>query len=299
MKYKRFVELCKMTQEELKEYVTQKLVDYGYDPVVNDGYVYAKGNGVDVLLTAHLDTVHKEVVKDVYVNNGIIKSPQGIGGDDRCGVFIILRILSETRLRPSILFCEDEEIGGVGSGEFVRSDYITDLEKLKFLVEIDRHGNNDAVFYSCDNPDFTRYITETTQFKENWGTFSDISNLSPICGVASVNLSCGYYKEHTSDEYVVYREMMNTKNVIVGLLKASARADHYEYIEEKVDWDTYYDRYGYSGLEGYIWVQWKENCDLQECFYSAQSKYEGFGFFFSDHPNVTFNDIYDYDFYYV
>lgn len=298
MKYKNFIKLCRMSQEELRIHLAEQLALYGYLPVIGDGFVYAKGDVCDVLLTAHLDTVHQEKPKDIVIKKGTISSPQGIGGDDRCGIYIILRILSETDYRPSILFCEDEEIGGVGSSKFVDSDYITDLSLMKFLVEIDRHGNNDAVFYSCDNPDFTDFILDTTGYKENWGTFSDIGNLSPASGAASVNLSCGYYKEHTKEEYVVYDEMMHTKNVVVKLLKAAKSCDFFEYIEEEITWSTSPKTYGYS-MEQQVWIMYQDGGQDLEEFYTGSSMYEAFGMFFYDHPHLRFNDILDYDVYLV
>ena len=78
-----------------------------------------------------MDTVHKETVKDFYEyydeenERHIISSPQGIGGDDRCGIYMILEILKTHKC--SVLFCEDEEAGGIGSEKFCKTEYITEL----------------------------------------------------------------------------------------------------------------------------------------------------------------------------
>lgn len=44
---------------------------------------------VPVLLVAHLDTVHESPVRTICTSQqgNILMSPQGIGGDDRCGVY--------------------------------------------------------------------------------------------------------------------------------------------------------------------------------------------------------------------
>ena len=197
--FTEFVALCKLTQNELKDMLPKKLLESGYKDVISsDGFIYARGE-MPILLTAHMDTVHKIPVIDFYEyvdakGNHIISSPQGIGGDDRCGVYMILEIIKE--YKPYILFCEDEEIGGIGSGKFCRTDFIDELEDMKFLIELDRANEKDAVFYDCDNKEFTKFIEDTTGFVETWGTFSDISNLAPQCNVAAVNLSCGYYHAH-------------------------------------------------------------------------------------------------------
>ena len=82
----------------------------------------------------------------------------------------------------------------------------TELDALKFLVEIDRKGANDAVYYDCDNPDFEEYITGKG-FQTAIGSFSDISLLAPELGVAAVNLSSGYYNAHTLHEFINVNEL--------------------------------------------------------------------------------------------
>ena len=158
-KFPEFVQLCKYTQEELKEILPLRLVHAGYTTVIKgNGYIYAKGD-IPYLLTAHMDTVHRSPVKDFYEytdanGNHIISSPQGIGGDDRCGIYMILEIIKE--FKPSILFCEDEEVGGVGARKFIQTDLAKELE-FNYAIELDRRGSNDAVFYDCDNEDFEEF----------------------------------------------------------------------------------------------------------------------------------------------
>jgi len=244
-----FIDLCLPTQEELKVILPQKLVDAGYtDVVVGDGFIYAKGT-VPVLLTAHMDTVHKQRIVDYYEyvdKNGrhILSSPQGIGGDDRCGIYMILEIIKEHKC--SVLFCEDEETGGHGSDKFCKTDFIAELAELNYLIELDRANATDAVFYSCDNPEFTKFIEDNTGYKEAWGTFSDISNLAPDCGIAAVNLSCGYYHAHTLIEEVVVEEMLNTIEVVKELL--SVESEQFMYIRKKY---ASYGGYGYGYGYGY------------------------------------------------
>lgn len=313
MGYNKFKRLCQKTQREMKSYLAQVLRSAGYDVVVGDGYVYGREANTPVLLTAHMDTVHK-AMPDIIVEkkeNGkhILFSPNGIGGDDRCGIWIILQIINKTDLRPAILFCEDEEIGGVGSEKFSQSALVKELEKLKFLVELDRRGNYDAVFYDCDNFEFTRFIEKTTGFREAWGTFSDIGNIAPVAKVAAVNLSCGYYCEHKPDEYVVMEEMENTLKVTKKLLDVAKKDEtpKYEYIEAVYNYTPYSKGY-YSDTswgwtyrtakipKGKTWILWAEDNSECETYYDTASLEEGMGCFFMDHPKVRFLDIIDYDY---
>lgn len=257
-----FIALCKPSQTELKRMLEIELLKSGYTGVINEkGYLYAKGD-IPVLLTAHMDTVHKEQIKDFYEyydkekDQHIISSPQGIGGDDRCGVYMILEIIKTHKC--SVLFCEDEECGGIGSDLFCKTKFIEDIAKMKYLIELDRANGNDAVFYDCENDDFTLFIENNTIFKEACGSFSDISNLSPACGVASVNFSCGYYNAHTPSEYVIMEEMLNTIEQVKKLLEVECEA--FEYIEKVYtrgynNWGSYYgSSYGTgSAKKGSVW----------------------------------------------
>ena len=114
------------------------------------GYLYAEGT-IPVLLAAHMDTVHRQPVEQIcYSADGAVAmSPQGIGGDDRCGVWMILQILCTAKCH--VLFCEDEEVGCVGAKKFTRGSL---RPQVNYIVELDRRGSNDAVFYRCDNPEF-------------------------------------------------------------------------------------------------------------------------------------------------
>ena len=133
----KFIKICKMDKKELKKYLEKELSKYYKNVIAQDGFMYVKGKD-KICLTAHMDTVHGEIVKDYYVlkedGKTIVSSPQGIGGDDRCGVYMIMKILEKTKLRPTILFCEDEEVGCVGSRKFTYTKFIKDLEKMYFLA---------------------------------------------------------------------------------------------------------------------------------------------------------------------
>lgn len=238
-----------LTQKQLKEFVKYVLNVNGYFPVCGDGYVYAAGN-IPVMLVAHMDTVHKEPVKEIYVSNfGNVTSPQGIGGDDRCGVYSIFSIIAD--LKPYVLFTEDEETGGVGANKFVY-EYQNDPQKLgnidiDFMIEIDRQGNNDAVYYDCDNPEFEKLISGYG-YKTQWGSFSDISVIAPELGVAAVNLSSGYYKAHTTSEYINVPELEHTIEIVKQILSnvpLKKNRKKYEYIPAirkiKNSWHSYWD----------------------------------------------------------
>lgn len=243
---KQFVKICKKNQKELKKYVKARLMNTHKKVVEGNGYVYAEGT-MPVLLVAHLDTVHKWLPTVTHYDEKTFKlsSPMGIGGDDRCGVYMIFEVLKKHHC--SVLFCEDEEIGGVGASKFIKSEDAKGLA-FNYMIEFDRRGSKDAVFYNCDNPEFEKFITQEF-YKTSYGSFSDISTLAPHFGCAAVNLSCGYYSAHTTDEYVLLNEMMESVDAACEILdRTNIEEDKFEYIEKKYNYSKYgkYSNYDYS-----------------------------------------------------
>lgn len=335
---KKFEDICKMTQPQVKDYMFQYLSSKKYNVVNEDGFLYAKGT-VPVLLVAHMDTVHQEQCKVIINNNGKMSSPQGIGGDDRCGVFMIMNIVKD--LNCSVLLCEDEEKGGIGAHKFVKAKmkragengkvietaYVDQLD-VNFMIEFDRKGSNDAVFYSGDNKDFIDFVTDVTGFKYTIGSFSDISVLMPAAKLSAVNLSCGYYNAHTVGEYVVYDEMMDTIEAAKVLIKEECK-EPFKYVAKTytpTSYPRYNQGYAYPGYDddgnGYyrsMFDMSHENkydklatspaydtdieleavitgIDLGEesIIVCGETKAECWMKLFLENPNLCFNDIVDY-----
>lgn len=247
-----FETILRLPQMELKKRLKAELKSRGYPVTDKPGYLYAEGT-IPVLLVAHMDTVHRQPVEQVcYSADGAVAmSPQGIGGDDRCGVWIILQILRTANCH--VLFCEDEEVGCVGAKKFTRGSL---QPQVNYIVELDRRGSNDAVFYRCDNPEFEDFIT-SFGFETAGGSCSDISYIAPYLETAAVNISCGYYCEHQRHEYIRLEEMeLNAARVAQMVTQ---QTEHFEYREQQDSffsgrvyqysmWDTASERETYKWL---------------------------------------------------
>ena len=231
----KLINYCRPVQKNLKAMLADELSCQREKEriLVRDGFLYSPGSH-PVLLIAHLDTVHQQAPTVFSIDK--TKSPdgdlwcrEGIGGDDRCGVFIIMELIK--RLDCHVLFTEDEETGGRGAIQFSDSGIKPDVQ---FIVEFDRQGNNDAVFYDCDNPEFTAFV-ESGGFRRREGTFSDISYIAPATGIAAVNLSSGYYHAHSRREIIRIADVESVIERASRLL--SNVGTKYEYKErEYSDW---------------------------------------------------------------
>lgn len=188
-------------------------------------FLFAKGD-IPIALVAHMDTVFSFPPREIFYDSEktTFWSPEGLGADDRAGVFAIIKIIN-SGLRPYVIFTTDEEIGGFGADAI--SEYVKP-EGLKYLIELDRQGENDCVFYQCDNRDFVDYV-ETFGFEEAIGTFSDISIICPQWKICGVNLSIGYKNEHSICEILNVQNMLKTINRVIRMLKEDNIPD-FEYV---------------------------------------------------------------------
>lgn len=221
------------TQRQLFKRLCKK---FNGKTLINKGnFILVRGQA-QVMLVAHMDTVHEKPVRDICISadGNIIMSPQGIGGDDRCGVFALCKIFRAAQIKPWLLFTCNEEIGGVGTKAFCLAHKQRQLPKeiddLKFIIELDRKGYRDAVFYNCANTDFETYITNKG-FKFAQGSFSDISLIAPELKIAAVNLSCGYHHAHTLHEYINRAELNATIDKVIDIISDASTLPRFEYFE--------------------------------------------------------------------
>jgi len=209
----------------------------------DEGHV--KGN---ICLVAHIDTVHESSSasipyyygypkqepktthnkhwkdrKTLYDSKrGIMWSPDGLGADDRAGVYALIKIWNDMPKgeRPVLLFCDEEESGAWGATEAGKT--YDKLFDISFFIELDRQGDNDCVFYNFEPIAFKDYIAGYG-FKEEWGSFSDISSLCEDYMVCGTNLSVGYYKEHTLAEMLDVNALHHTIKKVKRIIREHDR----------------------------------------------------------------------------
>ena len=234
---KTFEQLVQLSQQSLKRVVSNFLKKHYPRVVETKDYVFAEGE-IPIALVAHLDTVFSTPCEEVFFDNrhNVMWSPNGLGADDRAGVFAILQIV-RSGLRPHVIFTTDEEKGGVGAYQLSMIE--CPFKDLRYVIQLDRRGANDCVFYDCDNEDFVEYV-ENFGFVWNYGSFSDISFLCPEWGIAGVNLSVGYRDEHSEVEVLFVGQLLDTISKVTKMLQEKD-IPKFEYIPMDV-----YSAYGYN-----------------------------------------------------
>lgn len=248
-------QIFQLNQPMLKKVMAQYL-NSKYEKVFNTtDYVIALGD-IPVALVAHLDTVFPTPPDHIYYDTkeNVMWSTEGLGADDRAGIYAIIQIL-KAGYKPTIILTTDEEKGGVGAFQLVE-DFEKSIVELKYIIELDRRGIDDCVFYDCDNEEFEKYV-ESFGFVTRSGTFSDISVICPEWEIAGVNLSTGYFNEHSYSEILSVECMLNTIEKVKKMLDDIENASYYKYIPceysyawpNKSWWKKYDSSYGFTQTE--------------------------------------------------
>jgi tripeptide aminopeptidase len=212
-------------EEAIIDYISSYLNNMGVSFKTDEyGNVFGINHKNAPLLSAHTDTVQKEcdadLTKFIKIRGDILSGYGVIGGDDKCGLYIILKLLEEGE-KINFVFPSMEEVGGVGSDHFVKKNYNL-IENLPYCLVLDRRGSSDIISKKngyCEE-DFSQILNaigKEFNYKENAGTFSDADNISDV--LACANLSVGYYNPHSSYEYVNLVDLKNSMDFTHSIVK--------------------------------------------------------------------------------
>jgi len=230
-----------MVRDYIIEYAKENGIEY---------YTDAKGNlyltkGSDKMtsgeyypcVVSHMDTVHRShseliesktnlIIESSTYSEGedgemttliakhpITKEQTGIGGDDKCGVYVCLEMFERFDVLKGAFFVE-EEIGMLGSRQADDKFF----ENVGYAIQFDAPSSN-WISEICSgvklfDEDFKGEIKETlnecgyTKFSVD--PFTDVNQLASKYDFNCLNLGCGYYRQHTNSEYVVVQEVFDS-----------------------------------------------------------------------------------------
>lgn len=209
-------------------------------------------------IVAHMDQVQDKHSKDfiAYEAEDIIigfspkhREMQGLGADDKCGIWIGLKCLQKFEALK-LAFFVGEEIGCKGSGQ-AEMEFFSDC---RFVIEPDRKGAEDLITQIGWTPlcsdDFLKDIGfKKFGYKETDGMMTDIEALKDNgLAISCINLSCGYYKPHTDQEFVYKPALSNCLAFIEHIIKTCTKVYPHvdmtsQYERENYYYDVYDDYY--------------------------------------------------------
>ncbi len=165
----------------------------------------------DILVVAHLDRVLDKEPHLFRYESTPKRLYGAYGWDDRAGIIAALELFYSHDI--DLLFTTGEESGCTGAKCIQESS----IKQYKLIFELDRHGNSDFI-NDCSmgllcNEEFTNEICKRVndmglKLKPQKGVYTDIGALRYINNTAQMfYMSCGYYNEHTTGEYLIPEEL--------------------------------------------------------------------------------------------
>lgn len=244
------------------------------------GNIYCMNHKNVPMLSAHTDCVggpesgHYVRFVDIYPygNDEIMKGLGNIGGDDKCGVFLILLyLLSGKPINAIFSICE--EIGGLDGIKYLLPK-IKDNEVFKtipYCIVLDRRSFGDIICSKNDYgtkefEDALHEIGKKYYYEPVTGGCSDMNTIKEYMN--GCNLSVGYYNPHSTTEFVSIGDLHNTWEYLQELILKMPRnlpkkqivyttpsttnyygKTYYEKKKKEKEWpgkDDYYDYYYYD-----------------------------------------------------
>ena len=204
-------------------------------------------------VVAHMDSVHKigdslSVIEHDDMLTGFnytTMKQSGIGGDDKVGIYIALRCLEDFE-HIKLAFFVDEERGCIGSGSADMSFF----DDCRFVLQADRRGNSDFVVNASgvklSSKKFKKDIKPLIQgfgYSFSDGMMTDVMQLKENgLKVSCANVSCGYYRPHSADEYVVISDVENCLDMFECIIEFMDEVYEHSYTRP-----VYYERYKIEG----------------------------------------------------
>ena len=210
-------------------------------------------------VVAHMDTIHNFTsARELVIKNNIITAKYiksgiqcGLNADDCNGILVALQLF-ETLPNLKVCFTTQEEIGGIGAYEAANN--IEFFLNVRYLIQADRRGNKDLITHTNGIDSASEKFVEDIQslmekynYSENIGTFTDIGVLASKLLISGVNVSCGYYNEHTFKECCNINELNNCLNFIYEIITSLDNQEiTYTIKAQKPYMSNYYSNYDYD-----------------------------------------------------
>jgi len=256
----------------VRDYIIEYAKTYGIDYYTDKkGNIYLTKGMLDSTdeyfpcVVSHMDTVHRShrtlienkvrlSIKEDNLGWLTAHHPEtdkqtGIGGDDKCGVYVCLELFKNFDKLKGAFFVE-EEIGMLGSKESDDKFF----ENVGYAIQFDAPSSN-WISEVCSgvklfDEDFKNEIkgvlNESGYNKFSIDPFTDVNQLAKKYDFNYLNLGCGYYRQHSDSEYVVISEVEDSLKAGIQLISklGVTKYVHKKTAEKPIISETY--RFGLS-----------------------------------------------------
>ena len=201
-------------------------------------------------VVSHIDQVQHTHSKDfeVYqVANTLVgysqknKRFEGLGADDKNGIWVCLNCLLDFDVIKCAFFVEEEI--GCGGSRAANFEWFGDC---RFVLQCDRRNGSDLItkigWEDLCSQDFLNAIGyEQFGYRPTTGMMTDVETLKDNgVELSMLNISCGYYEPHTDNEFTVIDELENCLNFVEHIIETCTDVYPHKTEEEEYDWRSWY-----------------------------------------------------------
>lgn len=237
----------------LCDWLTSHSIAYTVDEIGNI-YVTKGESKTYPCVVSHLDEVHRfrptdyEVVINKNKLFGMSRHSNtfvGIGADDKNGIWVALKCL-ESLKNIKVAFFVGEEVGCYGSHECD----IKFFEDCRFVLECDRKGAHDVITNIggtalCSKEFMEAINMESFGYSVVNGLMTDVYELKKReLNISCINISCGYYNAHTSEEMTDFNDLKNCLNFVKNIIRKCKDVYSHDYVKPVFT----YPRFSYKGF---------------------------------------------------
>ncbi len=168
------------------------------------------GDNPSILFSSHTDTVHygdgrQKIIVDPFSGLVYKDDSDPLGADCATGIYIMLKMI-DAKIPGLYIFHAGEECGGLGSAWIVDNNP-TLLDNIDRAIAFDRKLDFSVISKQCDGRCCSNVFAQSLADKlggdfriDPTGVFTDTANYIDLIAECT-NLSVGYDREHTADEY--------------------------------------------------------------------------------------------------
>jgi hypothetical protein len=186
-------------------------------------YYYSIGKS-RTIFASHIDTVSKDYIGVTHEFDGNFIKTDGkttLGADDKSGVTVMLWLI-QNKVPGLYYFFIGEEVGCIGSGN--AAQYGIFKNKFDRIISFDRRGTDSVITYQsssrCCSDEFANALCDElnnsnmSYSKDTGGVYTDSAEFVDIIPECT-NISVGYYKEHTTNEYQDIEHLISLCSAVV------------------------------------------------------------------------------------
>lgn len=262
---KKFLELTKHTYPYGYEDELVGFLPEGIQKDEDENYFLQIGES-RTIFTCHLDTACKAKVEVSHVFDGQYIRTDGksiLGADDKAGMVVLLNMI-EHKIPGLYYFFIGEEVGCIGSRKAsLRTSFFQNYDRI---ISFDRRGTTSVITHqssrkTCSDAFANALSAEFSRLgiyvkPDDTGVYTDSAEFASVISECT-NISVGYGKEHTTQEYQDIDYLERLCNAVLKINFESLPTSRNQKLYEYKSWsgahggyygndDYWYDTSGYS-----------------------------------------------------